>query len=506
MPRALLSTYDKTGLPYLAQGLAELGWQLVATQGTAQVLREAGLHVMDVATFTDSPALLGGHVTTLHPMVHAGILAKDTPEDMAELKGYRIPPIDLVVSNLFPFRETAARPGATLEDAMNQVDVGGVSLLRAAARNFARVVVLCDREDYRRVLAVLRAGGTLDLEERRQLAAKAFALTRDYDTAVQAYLAGGEDTDPLPEALSLMLWRLLRVQGENPHQTAALYSHLPDLGPLGGKVLAGPELIYSTVNDLNVAWSAVSTFDRPAVAVAQNGQITGLAVDETASDALPRAVASDPASAVGASVALNQVCDQAFVWALGDLFVQAIAAPEFVPIAREDLIIRRRRCNLLRIEPLEERARHFHSVRGGVLMQTSDVGDPPYAEWRLVSQRKPTRHEDAALRFAWKVVRYVRSNAIVLAIEDATVGLGSAPNRMDAIRLALYRAGERARGAVLATDSFFEFPDGVEMAAEAGVTAVVQPGGALRDSAVIEAADRHKMAMILTKTRHVRNF
>lgn len=508
MARALLSTYDKTGLVRLAQGLAELGWQLIATPGTAQALREEGLHIMDVASLTDSPAMLGGRVTTLHPLVYVGILARDTPEDMAELQGRRIPPIDLVVCNLFPFRETIARPGVTLEEAIEQIDIGGGSLLRAAARNFARVVTLCDPADYRHILAILRAGGVVDTETRRRLAAKAFAVTRDYDAAIHAYLLGVDDVEPLPDAFSQVLWCIAHVQGENPHQSAALYATVPDAGPLGGKVLAGPELTYSTTLDLNVAWTAVSGFDAPAVAIVRHGYLTGLGIDETVSRALPRAVASDPASAGGATIAINRTCDQAFVWALGDLFIQAIAAPEFAPIAREDLIIRRRRCHLLRMEAVPDQAtlRQMHSVRGGVLMQTSDLADPPQAEWRQVSQRRPTRPEEEALRFAWKVARFVRSNAIVLATPGATVGLGSAPNHLDAIRLALYRAGDRAQGAVMAADNFFEFADGVEMAAEAGVTAVVQPGGALRDAAVIEAANRRRIAMIMTKTRHIRSF
>lgn len=507
MPRALFSTHDKTGLVRFAENLAQLGWQLVATQDTVQTLREAGLHVMDVATMTDTPTILGGRVTALHPLVYAGIMARDTPEDLAELKGYRIAPIDLVVCNLLPFRETIARPGVTTEEAMEQIDIGGGALLRTAARNFERVITLCDPADYRRILSILRAGGVIDLETRRQLAAKAYAVTRDYDTAIHAYLLGMSDTEPLPDAFSLVLWRIAHIQAANPHQTAGLYSHVPDAGPLGGKVLAGPEISFPVAQDLNAAWSAVSTFEEPAVAIVRYGYLTGVAVGETVADALPHAVASDPASASGGAIAINRTCTQAFVWSLGDLFVQAIAAPEFAPIAREDLIIRRRRCHLLRIGQGPDSAlRQMYSVRNGVLMQTPDIGDPPQAEWRPVTQRKPTRQEETALRFAWQVVRHVRSNAIVLATTNGTVGIGSAPNRLDALRLALYRAGDRAKGAVLATDNFFEFPDGLEMAAEAGVTAVVQPGGALRDTAVIEAADRRKIAMIMTKVRHLRNY
>ncbi len=507
MPRALFSTYNETGLIRLAQGLADLGWQLVATQDTAQALREAGLHVLDLATFTNSPAILGNRINALHPHVYAGIMARDTAEDLAELQGRRISPIDMVVCNLLPFRETIARPGATIEEALEQIDVGGGALLRASAQNFGRVITLCDPDDYRHILSILRAGGTVNQETRRHLATKAFALTRDYDAAIHAYILGIDDTEPLPDAFSQVLWRVAHVQGENPHQEAAIYAHVPDAGPLGGKVIAGPELTYTTTQDLNTAWSAVCSFEKPAVVIVKHGYLTGLATGTSVSEALPRALASDPTSATSAAIAINRPCDQAFVWALGDLFVQAIAAPEFAPIAREDLIIRRRRCHLLRLDvEAEVNPRQMHSVRGGVLVQTPDIGNPPQFEWRTASRRKPNRQEEATMRFAWQVVRYVRSNAIVLATSNATVGMGSAPNRLDALRLALYRAGSRAKGAVMAADNFFEFPDGIEMAAEAGITAVVQPGGALRDAAIIEAADRRKMVMIMTKARHVRNF
>jgi phosphoribosylaminoimidazolecarboxamide formyltransferase/IMP cyclohydrolase len=255
-----------------------------------------------------------------------------------------------------------------------------------------------------------------------------------------------------------------------------------------------------------VAWRAVVTFDVPAVAIVGHGHLTGLAIGPSVAEALPWAIASDPVSAAGGAVAINRMCDQAFSRALGDLFVQSIAAPDFAPTAREDLTIRRRRCHLLRLDPEgSQTLREMRSVRGGVLMQTPDPGDPPDAEWTQVTQRKPTRQEDEAMRFAWKVVRHVRSNAIVLATHNATVGIGSAPNRLDAIRLALYRAGDHAQGTVMAADDFFDFPDGIEMVAEAGVTAVAQPGGALRDAAVIEAADRRNMAMIFSKTRHIRH-
>jgi phosphoribosylaminoimidazolecarboxamide formyltransferase/IMP cyclohydrolase len=388
MPRALISTHDKTGLVRFAQGLAELGWQLIATHGSAQTLRQEGLHVLDVASLTESPTLLGGRVANLQPAVYAGILAQDTAEDMAELQGYRVPPIDMVVCNLSPFRETIARPAVTLEEAAETIDIGGASLLRAAARNFSRVVTLCDPADYRHILAVLRAGGTVEADERRRLAAKAFALMRDYDTVVHAYLLGMAETEPLPDAMSQVLWRIAHIQAENSHQQAALYATVPGAGPLGGKLLAGPELSYTTMLDLDIAWNAVSAFEAPAVALVRQGYLTGIGTGETIADALPRAVTSDPASAAGAVIAINRMCDQAFVWSLGDLFIQAIAAPDFAPIAREDLIIRRRRCHLLRVDDAPDADRHsMHSVRGGVLMQTPDEKDPPKAEWRVVTKR-----------------------------------------------------------------------------------------------------------------------
>ena len=504
MPRALLSTHDTTGLERFARGLTDLGWQIVATPDTASFLRDAGLHVMDVMTLTKDPELLGGRISAMHPSILAGILARDLAEELTELRGHRIPLIDLVVCNLYPFRETITLPGVSLGAALEQIDIGGVALLRAAARNFERVIVLCDHSDYHRVLSVLRAGGEVDADTRRRLAAKAFALTRNYDTAIHAFLLGVDDTEPLPDAFSMVLWRLGEVRAENPQQAAALYAPVPDAGPLGGKLLAGPPLSYGVVFDLDIALRAVAQFDEPAVAIARHGQLTGLAIGQRLADALPRAVSSDPVSAAGAVIAVNRHCDQALVAALGDLFIQAIAAPDFDPAAREELTLHRQNCDLLRVEPPSSRPlREIRSLRHGVLMQTPDPGDPPDVAWVQVSKRKPTRQEETAMRFAWKVIHHVRTSAIVIATPSSTVGIGSASNRLDAIRLALYRAGDRAQGAVMAGDNFFDFPDGVEMAAEAGVTAVIQPGGALRDPAVIAAADGRDMAMVFTRVSHV---
>ena len=561
--RAILSVHDKTGLIELGRGLVALGWELVASGGTARALHMAGLPAREVSNVTGAPEMLGGRVKTLHPAIHGGILARDTAADRADLATQGVVPIDLVVCNLYPFAATIARPGATTAEAVEQIDIGGVTLLRAAAKNFVRVVVLCDPADYAPALAAL-AGGGPDEAARRALAAKAFAQTGAYDAAIAEYLAGrqgresdaplppgrgmgrgfwegGEGTggplpnplperegtitlsltlsqrereqegDGLPDALRLELVKLQPLRyGENPHQAAALYAATEDAGPLGGRLLGGKELSYNNLLDLDAAWRAADSFAAPAVAIVKHLSPCGLAVGESAGAAFPAALASDPVSAFGGVLAANRAVDGAFVAALAaaDLFVEAIIAPGFSDEALAWFAAHKKSCRLLALGetadgglPLELRA-----VRGGLLAQTRDEGDPPGAAWRVAGRRSPTEEEMAALRFAWMACQHVKSNAIVLARGSATVGIGGGlPSRVDAVRLAVAKAGKRARGAVLASDAFFPFADGLEEAAAAGVTAVVEPGGSMRDEAVIAAADRLGVALVFTGARHFRH-
>ena len=571
--RAILSVHDKTGLIELGRGLAALGWELVASGGTARALRAAGLAAREVSDVTGAPEMLGGRVKTLHPAIHGGILARDTADDRADLAAQGVAPIDLVVCNLYPFADTIARPGATTAEAVEQIDIGGVTLLRAAAKNFARVVVLCDPADYEPALAAIAAGGP-DEATRRTLASKAFEYTWAYDAAIAEYLAGGQGSGlapspfgrgmgrgsdspsppgreiergsdapsppgrgmgrgfweaiegtsgPLPGGEGTGLPAVLRLEltrvqalryGENPHQAAALYG-VTGSGPLGGRLVGGKELSYNNLLDLDAAWGAASSFAAPAVIIVKHLSPCGVAVAQSIGAAFPAALASDPVSAFGGVVAANRPVDEAFVAALAaaDLFVEAIIAPAFSDAAVAWLAAHKKNCRLVALgDDAGDSAVELRAVRGGLLLQTRDTGDPPGVTWRSVSRRPPTAAEADALGFAWTAAQHVKSNAIVLAhLPDATgatatVGIGGGlPSRVDAVRLAVAKAGERARGAVLASDAFFPFADGLLAAAEAGATAVIQPGGSVRDQEVIDAANEYGMAMVFTGERHFRH-
>jgi phosphoribosylaminoimidazolecarboxamide formyltransferase / IMP cyclohydrolase len=501
MPKAILSVHDKTGLVEFAKGLRDLGWELIASGGTARQLRDNNVAATEVAAYTGSPEILGGRVKTLHPAIHGGLLARGTAEDLAELQEHGWNAIDLVAVNLYPFEETIAKPGVTLEEAIENIDIGGVTLIRAAAKNHQRVILACQPGDYTAILAELRAGG-VSAETRRQLAVKGFALTAHYDTAITTYLVG----DAAPLSIQAFPVQKLRY-GENPHQSATLYSFTPGSGPLGGKVLQGKELSYTNILDLDGAWRAALAFERPSIVIVKHVSPCGIASAEQLADAFRAALASDPVSAYGGVIASNRPVDEKTVQAMGDLFVECIAAPGFSSAARDQLA-KRKNCRLLelpdlRIEPL----RDVRSVARGLLIQDSDLGDPPGSpEWKVVSKRAPTPEEWTALRFAWKACQFVKSNAIVFARGEATVGIGGGqPNRVDCVRIASQRAGEKSHGAVMASDAYFPFPDSVQLAAEVGITAVVHPGGSVRDNESVLAADAAGMAMVLTGARHFRH-
>lgn len=518
--RAILSVYDKDGLVELAEGLAAQGWEVIASGGTARKLRKAGLAVVDVATVTGAEEMLRGRVKTLHPAVHGAILARDTEADQAELAERGITPIEMVVCNLYPFRETVAQEGVTMAEAIEQIDIGGVALLRAGAKNFARVTVLSEPADYGTVLAEIEEMGSVSEATRRRLAEKAFAQTRDYDTAISAYLAGvegqGEAAGMLPEQFHLDLLQVQALRyGENPHQQAALYAAEADAGPLGGELLQGKPLSYNNLLDLDAAWRAAAGFEEPAVVIVKHLSPCGIATDPyEPAHAFPAALASDPVSAFGGVIAVNRPVDKVFAEAVGEaeLFVEAIIAPRFSPEAQAWFAEKKRNCRLValpgvdlakdaRIKRLDVRA-----IRGGYLIQEQDPIAAVRTEWTVVTEREPTEEEWEALRFAWRAVPHVKSNAIVFARPRATVGIGGGlPSRVDAVRLAVAKAGGAAEGAVMASDAFFPFPDGVEVAARAGVTAVIQPGGSIRDDEVIAAADALGLAMVFTGRRHFRH-
>ena len=509
MPRALISVSDKAGLVPFAQGLVELGWDLVASGGTAEALLGAGLPVRRIEETGGSPELLGGRVKTLQAHIHAGILARpDRPEDLADLARVGAEPFALVCVNLYPFR---ARPE------VETIDIGGVALLRAAAKNHAHVVVLCDPGDYAGALAGLRAGGP-SASERRGLALAAFRHTATYDAAIAAWLAGGGPLADLegagaefPAMLPLGFVRASGLRyGENPHQRAALYADaLPGAPGLPEAVqLQGKELSYNNLLDAEAAWDLVWRFEAPAAVAVKHAGPCGVALGADAAEAFERARQADPVSIFGGIVAWNRPLDAAAARRIGELFLEVLIAPEVTAGAAE-LLRAKKNLRVLTCPAPQPGRRLDYRVRrvlGGLLVQDEDRRASDPAGWRAVTRRGPSPAELADLAFAWEVVRAVPSNAIVLARGGRTVGLGGGqPNRIDPARAALARAAEAARGAVLASDGFFPFADVVEAAAAAGVTAVAQPGGSLRDRDSIQACDAAGMAMVLTGARHFRH-
>ncbi len=509
--RAILSVYDKTGLVEFAQGLHALDYELVASGGTARALSAAGLPVVQVDEITGHPEILGGRVKTLHPAVHGGILARRTPEHLTELAEHGIGPVDVVVCNLYPFADTVARPGVTEAEAVEEIDIGGVTLLRAAAKNFESVVVVCDPADYPTILAALQ-DDAMDIEARRRLALQAFRHTATYDATIATWLAGQvEGDEALPEMLNLATERVQTLRyGENPHQQAALY-RWAGAAPTFEQLL-GKELSYNNIVDLEAAWAMPQEFDAPAVAIIKHTNPSGLA---TASDLLTAyrlAFECDPVSAFGSIVATNREVDRALVEEIGSLFVEVLAAPRYTPDALAWLAEHKKNCRVMLAQAGASPERVLRSVSGGLLAQTPDDRGVDENTWRVATQRAPTDAERRVLVFAWLAAKHVKSNAIVLASPVAegdgltTVGVGAGQmNRVDSVYLAVRRAGDRAAGSVLGSDAFFPFPDGVEAAAAAGVTAIIQPGGSLRDEAVIAAADQWGLAMVFTGERHFRH-
>ncbi len=504
--RALLSVADKAGLVAFAQGLVELGWALIATGGTAQALAAAGLPVQTVESVTGFPELLDGRVKTLHPAVHAGILARRDAAHLAELVAHGLAPIDLVAVNLYPFEATVAQPGVSLATAIEQIDIGGVALLRAAAKNHEAVIAVSDPGQYGAILQALQAQGDAPPEQRRRLAAAALERTARYDAAIAGYLAQapGVDGGPFPAVWLPQASKLEELRyGENPHQRAALYAHLGVAGPLGATFLQGKALSYNNILDLDAAWALANELEGAAAVVVKHNNPCGAAVAGDLAQAMASALAGDPVSAFGSIIAANQPFDEAAAQALGNLFVEAIIAPDYSRRALE-LLAARPKLRLLKAAPAAAGEWDVRSVAGGYLVQERDR--PDAAEWRVVTQQVPTEAEREALAFAWRVCARVKSNAIVVAQGTATVGVGAGQmSRVDAVRQAVTKAGACAEDAVLASDGFFPFADGVEIAAEAGVSAIIQPGGSLRDDDAIAAANAAGIAMVCTGVRHFRH-
>lgn len=488
------------------------GWEIVASGGTRKTLEASGVPVTGVEQITGQPEMLGGRVKTLHPAIHSGILARDNEVDLREIEGFGFAPISMVVCNLYPFIEAAVAENKDLSGVIEEIDIGGVTMLRAAAKNFERVTTICDPEDYVPTMQALNEAGRIDLARRRELAVKAFAHTRDYDAVIHAYLCETglpvSEASGLPESISISMLRSNELRyGENPHQNAAYYSaQVSDL-PLGAAQLGGKQLSYNNILDVDAAWRAVASFGEPTVVVVKHLNPTGIASAGSITEAYPQALASDPVSAFGGIIAVNREVDETFVAALEALFVEAIIAPAFSDEALEHLRARRKNCRVLEVPgAYGSGGLEVRSVLGGILMQTIDMGDPPEMVMQTVTARVPLDAELESLRFAWKAVQHVKSNAIVLAHGRRTIGIGGGlPSRVDAVELAIKKAGDEVTSAVMASDAYFPFPDGVEAAARAGVTCVIQPGGSIRDAQVIEAADYYDMAMVFTGGRHFRH-
>jgi phosphoribosylaminoimidazolecarboxamide formyltransferase / IMP cyclohydrolase len=514
--RALVSVSDKTGLAGFARGLARLGVALISTGGTAKALREAGLAVTDVSAVTGFPEMLDGRVKTLHPKVHGGILARwDDPAHAEQAALHGIERIDLVVVNLYPFEATVRRPGVTRAEAIEQIDIGGPAMVRSAAKNHAHAGVVVDPADYGGVLAELGHSGALSDATRARLAQKAFAHTARYDALIAEYLAG-EGAAPAapgtwPDAFTIRLARLQGLRyGENPHQTGAFYrcEGEPPYGLGAASQLQGKELSFNNLVDLQAAFECALEFPETAAVIIKHTNPCGAAVDASQAEAYRRARAGDPVSAYGGVLGFNRPLEGETAREIAGTFVEAVAAPDYTA---EALAVLRDRKNLrlLRVPPPPDpRApyREFRRVRSGLLVQDSDAADLDEGALRVVSRRPPTAAEMAALRFAWRVAKHVKSNAIVLTRERETVGIGAGQmSRVDSVRLAVMKAQSPTAGTVLASDAFFPFRDGLDAAAAAGVTAVIQPGGSVRDAEVIAAADEHGMAMVTTGIRHFRH-
>jgi len=510
MPRALLSVSDKTGLLDFARGLHALGWELLSTGGTARALREAGVPVRDVSDVTQFPEMLDGRVKTLHPAVHGALLARrDLPEHMAAIAEHGIAPIDLVAVNLYPFQQTAARAGVLPEEVIEQIDIGGPSMLRSAAKNFASVTTVVDPADYGQVLATLTNADD-DLDVRRRLAAKAFEHTAAYDSAIAAWFAG-QRHDSFSDRICLPLQKQQALRyGENPGQAAAFYVERPGAGLAALKQRGGKELSFNNFLDLEGALLATEPFgDDVCCAIIKHTTPCGLATGTDALDAYRKALACDPVSAFGSVIAFTTPVDGATAEAVSSLFVECVVAPKFSDGALEIL---GRKKNL---RVLEGRARwpadalDYKRVRGGLLIQQRPPSVIDQRGWTIVSKRQPSSGELRDLLFAWRAVASVKSNAIVLARDGATIGIGAGQmSRVDAAFLAVHKAstaGHETTGSSLGSDAFFPFRDGVDQAAEAGVRAIVQPGGSVRDAEVIEAADEHGMAMVFTGVRLFRH-
>nr|WP_251139388.1 bifunctional phosphoribosylaminoimidazolecarboxamide formyltransferase/IMP cyclohydrolase [Exiguobacterium sp. s146] len=502
-----MSVSDKTGIVEFAQTLHEAGIELISTGGTEAALIAAGLPVKNISAVTSFPEMLDGRVKTLHPLVHGGLLGRrDLDSHVEQMKDHDIEPIDYVVVNLYPFKETIAKENATYEEAIENIDIGGPSMLRSAAKNHASVTVVVDPADYGHVAEAVLAGGTT-FETRQRLATKAFRHTAAYDALIADYL-GQQIGETFPEQLTVTYEKVQDLRyGENPHQQAAFYKtplyHGMTLA--NAEQLHGKELSYNNIQDTNAALEALSELTEPAAVVVKHMNPCGVAVGETISQAFSRAHAADPVSIFGGIVALNREVDVETAEALRNIFLEIIIAPSFSEAAL-DRLKEKKNLRLLTLDMGQMTGMRLTAVAGGLLVQDGDDVTLDDASCQIVTDRRPTASEWEDLKLAWRVVKHVKSNAIVVAKNETTIGIGAGQmNRVGAAKIAFEQAGERAQGAALGSDAFFPMGDTVEAAAAAGITAIIQPGGSIRDEESIEAANRHGITMVFTSVRHFKH-
>jgi phosphoribosylaminoimidazolecarboxamide formyltransferase / IMP cyclohydrolase len=510
MRRALISVSDKTGILEFAQGLQELGVEIISTGGTAKLLAEQGVKVTGISEVTGFPEILGGRVKTLHPNIHSGLLAiRDKEEHIKQIEELGIQPIDLVIVNLYPFRETIAKPNVTYEDAIENIDIGGPTMLRSAAKNHAFVTVVVDALDYPIILNEMKIGD-VTIETKRRLAAKVFRHTAAYDSLISNYLTK-QTGEEWPDQFTVTFEKAQDLRyGENPHQNAAFYRNpLAKSGTLSmAEQLHGKELSYNNINDANAALKLVKEFDQPAVVAVKHTNPCGVGIGNTIFDAYQKAYESDPVSIFGGIIAANRKIDRPTAERMKEIFLEIIMAPDFDEEALE-VLKEKKNLRLLRVGELKMESRPellLSSVSGGVLVQEEDVKQISSEDLRVVTERKPTEEEVEQLLFAWKVVKHVKSNAIVLTKDFQTIGVGAGQmNRVGSAKIAIEQSGDKAVGSFLASDAFFPMSDTVEEAAKAGITAIIQPGGSIRDEESIEAANKHGIAMVFTGIRHFKH-
>ncbi|WP_166243972.1 bifunctional phosphoribosylaminoimidazolecarboxamide formyltransferase/IMP cyclohydrolase [Paenibacillus turpanensis] len=511
--RALISVSDKTGIVDFAKSLAELGFEVISTGGTKSLLEKEGVPVIGISDVTGFPEILDGRVKTLHPKVHAGLLSvRDDAEHVGQMKDLELEYIDLVAVNLYPFQQTIAKPDVEYDEAIENIDIGGPSMLRSAAKNHKFVTVVTDAADYPAVLEQLKANGDTTLELRKQLAAKVFRHTAAYDALIGDYLTKQTGGEQLPERYTITFEKIQELRyGENPHQAAAFYKKpLAASGSITtAEQLHGKELSYNNINDANAALQIVREFDEPSVVAVKHMNPCGVGIGESIFDAYRKAYEADPTSIFGGIVAANRVIDGETAKLLNEIFLEIVLAPDF---SEEALTILKQKKNirLLRLGDIPlvgKNPQHVvTSVEGGLLVQESDTLQITPSELKTVTDRAPTEEELKQLLFAWKVVKHVKSNAITLARDNMTIGVGAGQmNRVGAARIAIEQAGDKAKGAVLASDAFFPMGDTVELAAKAGITAIIQPGGSIKDEESIKAANEHGIAMVFTGVRHFKH-